>query len=42
MNMKPHFDQLGLSAENAGVQIGQTQSALGNAIVSTSDCIPQA
>ena len=36
MNMKPHLDQLGLSAENAGVQIGQTSTSIGNQIVSTS------
>ncbi|MGB0510142.1 MAG: aldehyde dehydrogenase family protein, partial [Flavobacteriales bacterium] len=36
MNMKPHLDQLGLSADNAGVQIGQTNSSIGNQIVSTS------
>ena len=36
MNMKPHLDQLGLSADNAGVQIGQTNSSIGNHIVSTS------
>jgi len=36
MNMKPHLDQLGLSANNAGVQIGQTNASIGNHIVSTS------
>ena len=36
MNMKPHLDQLGLSAQNAGVQIGQSDSSVGDQIVSIS------
>ena len=34
--MKPHLDQLGLSSDNAGVQIGQTNASIGSQIVSTS------